>query len=298
MTSYPHEGEANVFNGEPITVRLPTDTQAMISEFMKTLSYAPIPSRLLLPASSFRSDIEAILKQHLTTPPTGELLAQVKRESALWSNPNLIFLDCRADQKRFETWAYNKSLGTLQLLRDGSPEQEDSDVSDDVKTLPIYRILSLGFRKGMDESQVSLQSRSTSLTVWYDERKEFDWYEKGKSVEKEGALTTTNLAGWLGSDIINLAQTSAATGSWVPYVRNLLGVTDLEPPHPQSPITPIRLPLSSLLVLFLKCSNTETTSFVSVDSAGNWQLPTIDGNQGKDTHLFYNATDDVIVTVV
>jgi len=150
----------------------------------------------------------------------------------------------------------------------------------------------------MDENQVSLQSRSTSLTVWYQKRKGFDWYEKSESDEKERTMIDTNLGEWLGSDIVNLAQTSAATGSWVPYVKNLLGVTDLEPHHPQSPITPIRLPLSSLLVLFLKCSNTETTSFVSVDSAGNWKLPTIDGNKGKDTHLFYNATDDVIVTVV
>lgn len=136
------------------------------------------------------------------------------------------------------------------------------------------------------------------MTIWYQKRNGIDWYEQNKGENKERDIPDTNLNEWLGDDIVELAQSRFANGSWLPYVRNLLGLTDIEPPHPNTVITPIELPLSSLIVLFLKCSNVETKSFLSIDSAGNWTLPAIEGNQGRDEHLFYNATDEVKVRVV
>jgi len=298
MSSLSKEGKLNAKLTDALLITLPTEIQGVILQFMKTLEYAPLPRHLLLPASSFRPDLEALLQRHLTAPQTGDVLLQDKQESALWSNPDLVFFACRISQTRFETWSYNKSLGELKLLKGESGEVDQQDGLDCVKALPIYRIISLGYRKGTAENRVALQSRSTNLTVWYQERNGIDWYKQNKDENKERTTILTSLNEWLGNETVELAQSHTANGSWVPYVRNLIGLTDIETPKSNTPITPIDLPLSSLIVLFLKCSNTETTSFLSVDNAGDWVLPAIEGNQGKDQHLFYNATDEVNVRVV
>lgn len=283
---------------EESLITYPTEIQGVISQFMKTLTYAPLPPYLLLPASSFRPDLEALLQRHLTNPPTGDILLQDQQESALWSKPDLVFFDCRITQTRFGTWSYNKSFGELRLLKGESGELDQQDGSDYITAMPIYRIISLGYRKGIVENRVALQSRSTNLTLWYDQRNGIDWSEQNKGENKDRTTTVTSLNEWLGSETVELAQSRTANGSWVPYVRNLLGLTDIELLQPNTPITPIQIPLSSLIVLFLKCSNIETTSFLSVDSAGNWILPAIEGNQGIDQHIFYNATAEVTVRVV
>jgi len=169
---------------------------------------------------------------------------------------------------------------------------------DCITALPIYRIISLGYRKGIAENRVALEARSTNLTLWYQERNGIDWYEQDKGKDKDRTETLTTLNEWLGNENVELAQSRFANGSWVPYVRNLLGLTEIEPPQPDTPVTPINLPLSSLIVLFLKCSNLGTTSFLSVDNAGDWTMPAIEGNQGRNRHLFYDATDEVTVRVV
>jgi hypothetical protein len=298
MSSLSQERKLNAKLMGASLIMNPTEIQDVISQFMKTLTYAPLPRHLLLPASSFRPDLEALLQRHLAAPPTGDVLLQDEQESALWSNPDLVFFDCRISQTRFETWSYNKSLGELKLLKGESGELDQQEGMDCVTVLPIYRIISLGYRKGIAENQVAVQSRSTNLIVWYDERYGIDWSEQKKGKDEERTQSTTSPNGWLGSETVELAQSPTANGSWVPYVRNLVGLTDIEPPESNTPITPIDLPLSSLIVLFLKCSNTETTSFLSVDSTGNWILPAVEGNQGEDQHLFYNATDEVTVRVV
>ena len=298
MSYLSKEGKLNAKLTDGLLITFPTEIQGVILQLMKTLEYASLPRHLLLPASSFRPDLEALLQRHLTNPPTGDLLLQDQRESALWSNPDSVFFDCRVSQTRFGTWSYNKSLRELKLLKGESGEVDQQDGLDCFEALPIYRIVSIGYRQGIAENQVALQSRSTSLWVWYDERYGIDWSEQRKGEDKERTQSTTILNEWLGSKTVELAQSRIANGSWVPYVRNLLGITDIEPPQSNTPITPVDLPLSSLIVLFLKCSNTETTSFLSVDSEGNWTLPAIEGNRGKDEHLFYNATDEVTVRVI
>jgi hypothetical protein len=298
MSSLSQEGKLYARPTEESLITYPTEIQGVISQFMKTLTYAPLPPYLLLPASSFRPDLEALLQRHLTNPPTGDVLLQHQQESALWSNPDLVFFDCRLSQTRFGLWSYNKSLGELRLLNGESEEPNQQDDSDCITTLPVYRIISLGYRKGIAENRVTLQCRSTNCTLWYDERNGVDWSRQNIGENTERTATVTGLNEWLGSEIVELAQSRAANGSWVPYVRNLLGLTDTELLQPNTPITPIQIPLSSLIVLFLKCSNMSTTSFLSVDSAGNWALPVIEGNQGIDEHLFYNATAEVTVRVV
>jgi hypothetical protein len=63
--------------------------------------------------------------------------------------------------------------------------------------------------------------------------------------------------------------------------------------------TPIELSLSSLIVLFPKCFfNPSTKTFPTVDNNGCWVLPAIEAIQGKDEHLFSNATDEVRVRVI
>jgi len=294
MSSLSQEGKLNAeLTEEPLLTCTP-EIQAVISQFMGILPYAPLPPYLLLPASSFRPDLEALLRRHLESPLTGDVLLQDQQQSALWSNPDLVFFDCRISQTRFGAWSYNKSLGELKLLKGESEVYDERDGLDCIKTLPIYRIVELGYRKGIAENRVTLQSRSPTLTIWYDERNGVDWYDQNNGENSPD----TSLNEWLGEDIVELAQSRSANGSWLPYVRNLLGLTDIEPPQPNTPITPIELSLSSLIVLFLKCSNVETKSFLSVDSAGNWILPAVEGNQGRDEHLFYNATDEVTVRVV
>lgn len=123
---------------------------------MKTLTYAPLPPYLLLPASSFRPDLEALLQRHLESPPTGDVLLQDQQQSALWSNPDLVFFDCRMSQTPFGTWSYNKSLGELELLRGESEVYDGRDGLDGIKALPIYRIIALGYRKGIAENRVTL----------------------------------------------------------------------------------------------------------------------------------------------
>ena len=298
MSSLSQEGQLNAELMDKSLITSTTEIQGVISQIMDTLTYAPLPPYLLLPASSFRADITELLQRHLSTPPVVDSLSQDQQESALWSKPDLVFFDCRANLRRFGTWAYNKSLGELKFLGEQSEDIDRRDGLNCITALPIYRIISLGYRKGIAENRVALQARTTNLTVWYQERNGIDWYEQNNDEDKERDIPSTGLDQWLGDDIVELAQSRSANGSWLPYVRNLLGLTEIEPPQPNTPITPINLPLSSLIVLFLKCSNLGTTSFLSVYNAGDWTMPAIEGNQGRNRHLFCDATDEVTVRVI
>jgi hypothetical protein len=264
-------------------------SKQVISAFIRSLEYSNLPSHFLLPASSFRFELEELLLRHLTVPPSAQALAHLERESALWSDQNLIFFDSRASFNRFGLWVYDKLSKQLSLLQEDQAEGSATNGMTSLRILPIYRILSLGYRKELQENPVALQSRSTTLTIWYQNKEGKDRYHPTE---------ITDLNEWLGTEIIQLAKSHSTKGSWIPYVRNLIGLSDTIMAGTTGSATRIELPLSSLIVLFLKCSNASTKTFPTVDSNGCWVLPAIEGNQGKDEHLFFNATDEVRVRVI
>lgn len=151
MSSLSQEGQLNAELMDKSLITSTTEIQGVISQFMDTLTYAPLPPYLLLPASSFRADITELLQRHLSTPPAVDSLSQDQQESGLWSNPDLLFFDCRANLTRFGTWAYNQSQGKLMFLGEQGEQSENNDRRDGlncITALPIYRIISLGYRKG------------------------------------------------------------------------------------------------------------------------------------------------------
>lgn len=148
---------------------------------------------------------------------------------------------------------------------------KEDDTVDGVKVVPIYQILSNGSLQDLGEKPVRIQARSTNTSIYQDDR-DVDLQKRIGDVHS-----------WLGSNVIDLTQQPATNGSWVPYVRNLIGLTDITPTDPDAEATPLEVPLSSLITLSTKCSHMTTETFPWVED-GCWFLPDIEGNKGKDEH--------------
>ena len=267
----------------PNDPQLPTDRETIATEFIKGLkhSYKPtLPDHLFESSSTFSDELKALVLHHLRKAPTEEAVHLKNRQVELWSNPDTLFFDCRASFHRYTMRAYDRSIKTLRQL-----DEDDSGDPNGFRIIPVFRLLS-SYRKSLGENPIYIQARSNNWIIGYDHRDENNRHER------------VNLDIWLGSDVIQLAENPMTKGTWLPYVRTLIGLSDDPPAQTTGHATPIQLPLSSLILLFLKCSNTKTETFPFVGEDGHWRLPTIEGNQGGDEHLFYNATDEVTVTVV
>ena len=248
-------------------------------DFTNSIRYSPLlPSYLFLPSSSFPTEVEAILIRHLAGGADAQNNEDANRQKAFYANSRAVFFDCRANHHRHGMRMFDRISRRLELLPDNGDHPTEP-----LRFLPIYQILRFGYRDGLGEKKVSIQARSTSPGVSYHD------------YDDNGGFHHAQPEVWLGADIIKLAEKPTTSGTWVPYVRNLLGLSDLDMTGEPATIT---IPLSALIILFLKCSNTSTVSFPEVGDDGIWKYPKIEGNQGSDQHLFYNATDDVMVTVI
>jgi hypothetical protein len=277
-----------------LTVTLPSvanisiDHQAIAKSLVDGLHYSSLPARLIDPNSTFPTELQELVIRHLSTPPTDEVVASLERTSSFWSKSSSLFFDCRASFHRYHTLIYDKDTKTITNL--GCKEDGDEVTGmPGVRRLYIYQIITGGYRKGYEETRVSIQARTTNLVIHYDDRAE------GKKNDTE------DIHVWLGKDVVELAKKGNTMGTWVPYVRDLIGLSHIASTtitDVAADPTPITINLSALVLLFLKCSNVDTASFPCVGDDGMWRMPEIEGNRGKDEHLFYDATDEVMVTVV
>lgn len=76
-------------------------SEQLAQDIITGLRFSALPFHLFLPDSTFPGECKDLIIRHLQAGRRDAALAVAEHESALWSNPNLVFFQCRIGFHRF-----------------------------------------------------------------------------------------------------------------------------------------------------------------------------------------------------